>query len=117
MNGKFRLTLIAVLSGAVLAIIVAVSFNFDPYVEKSAATKVACIILSVWLFFAPTSYIYVFNRLKKRAESESPEKAFRKGVFYGCLFGFELCFLPLIIAPVAAVLYFIDLLKSRPPNG
>lgn len=83
MNGRFRLMLIAVLSGAVLAIIVAVSFDFDPYVEKSAATKVACIILSARLFFAPTSYIYVFNRLKKRAEGESPEKAFRKGVFTG----------------------------------
>lgn len=117
MNGRFRLTLIAVLTGAVLAVIVAVSFNFDPYVEKSAATKVACIILSVWLFFAPTSYVYVFKRLKKRAEDESPEKAFRKGVFYGCLFGFELCFWPLIIAPVAAVLYFIDLFRSSPPGG
>lgn len=110
-NKVFNAILVTAI-GLLAALLVVILFYADPFVEDSVAYAVTCAVVAFWLFCAPPSYVYSFVRVKERSEGETFEEAFRKGALTGLAFGFGLFFLPLLFAPVAAVLYYIRVFKK-----
>ncbi len=96
-----------------LLLVVALLNYFEPFAEESAAYKAYLIISPLWAFCIVPSYICGFYLFKKSCENLTMEENIRRGVLLGIMFGFEVIILPIIIAPVLAVMYFVLYLKNR----
>lgn len=113
MVNRVKTAFIVTAVGLLLAIASALAFYLDPFAEDDVWYKVTCVIVSVWLLCTPASYAYVFNKVKESSEFVGFEQAFRSGIRLGLLFGLELFILPVFIAPVAAVLYYVNFFRNK----
>ncbi len=105
-NFKEKLIVLAVsvlLSAGTVCLILFVP-QAEPWDEKILI--VSAVFSGVWAFGLLPAYLFGMRWEAERVSRMSKEEAFRWGFFWGYCFKFLLLFVPAILAPALAPLYF-----------
>ncbi|HNZ50731.1 MAG TPA: hypothetical protein PLR16_05755 [Bacilli bacterium] len=103
---KKSVELLIIISISIIAVIILnLLLSLDPNPEPNVGLRIfAYVIMSIWMFSVPASYVYFYRWWNK--------KPFQEGTLIGNLLGIGMILVPIIIAPFLMLKYFLSMFKS-----